>query len=328
MLFLNRSEVESLLDLDQLIESLSPAMVDLSAGRASMPPRGVVEIQENRGLLAVMPVYLSSSGTLSTKLVSAYPDNERLGIPSHQAVVLVFDSNNGTPLAMMDGASITAIRTAAGSALATRLLSRPEAQVLTLLGTGVQARAHAKAITRVRQIRELRVWGRSRQKNDALVKDLPVALGVRIRAAPELKEALTGAEIICACTHAVEPVVVGEWLERGAHVNSVGLNAQGREVDEAAILKALVVVESRNAALAPAPSGANDLTWPIQRGLITQNHIHAEVGELVSGARPGRTSPQQITIYKSVGVAVQDAVAARLVLDAARDRGVGREIEL
>lgn len=328
MLFLSRSEVESLLDLDQLIESLALAMADLSAGRVSMPARGVVEIQENRGLLAVMPVYLNSSGTLSTKLVSVYPDNERLGIPSHQAVVLVFDSKNGTPLAMMDGASITAIRTAAGSALATRLLSRLEAQVLTVLGTGMQARAHAKAITRVRQVREVRVWGRSPQKIDARVKELFVVLGVRVRAVPELKEALAGAEIICACTHSSEPVVIGDWLERGAHVNSVGLNAQGREVDETAILKALVVVESRDAALAPAPSGANDLTWPIQRGLITRNHIHAEVGELISGARPGRSSPEQITIYKSVGVAVQDAVAARLVLDAARDRGMGRDIQL
>jgi len=328
MLFLNRSEVESLLNLDQLIECLAPAMASLSAGNVSMPARGVVEIQENRGLLASMPVYVPSSQTLSTKLVTVYPDNERLGIPSHQAVVLVFDSKTGTPLAMMDGASITAIRTAAGSALATRLLARPEAQVLSVLGTGVQARTHARAITRVRQIREVRVWGRSQQKIDALVKDLTLAPGVRVRAVPQLKEALAGAEIICACTHSAEPVVVGEWLEQGAHVNSVGLNAQGCEVDEAAVLKALVVVESRDAALAPAPSGANDLLWPIQKGLMTRDHIHAEIGELVSGARPGRTSAVQITIYKSVGVAVQDAVAARLVLDAARARGVGKDIQL
>ncbi|HEV2350059.1 MAG TPA: ornithine cyclodeaminase family protein [Terriglobia bacterium] len=326
MLFLSRNEVESLLDLDQLIESLAPAMAELSAGAVSMPARGVVQIGKNGGLLAAMPVYLPLSQTLSTKLVSVFPGNERLGLPSHQAVVLVFDSKNGTPLAMMDGASITAIRTAAGSALATRLLSRPESQVLTLLGTGVQARAHAKAITRVRRVREVRVWGRSRQKFDALVKEQFVASGVRARAVPELKQALAGAEIICACTHSAEPVVMGEWLARGAHVNSVGLNAQGREVDEAAILNGLVVVESRDAALAPAPSGANDLTWPIQQGIYSRGDIHAEIGELVSGTRPGRTSPEQITIYKSVGVAVQDAVAARLVLEAARERGVGKAV--
>ena len=328
MLFLNRSEVESLLNLDQLIDGLAPAMASLSAGTVSMPARGVVQIQEYRGLLASMPVYVPSSETLSTKLVSVYPDNESLGIASHQAVVLVFDSKNGTPVAMMDGASITAIRTAAGSALATRLLSRPEAHVLTVLGTGVQAGTHAKAIARVRRIQEVRVWGRSPQKTDALVNKLFAALGVQVRAVPKLKEALAGAEIICACTHSAEPVVMGEWLERGAHVNSVGLNAQGREVDESAILKARVVVESRDAALASAPSGANDLLWPIQKGLMTRDTIHAEIGELVSGVRPGRTSSEQITIYKSVGVAVQDAVAARLVLDAGRERGVGREIQL
>jgi ornithine cyclodeaminase/alanine dehydrogenase-like protein (mu-crystallin family) len=328
MLFLNRLEVESLLDLDQLIEFLAPAMAALSAGGVSMPARGMVQIPENHGLLAAMPAYLGLSQTLSIKLVSVYPDNEEIGIPSHQAVVLVFDSKTGTPLAMMDGASITAIRTAAGSALATRLLSRVEAQVLTVLGTGVQARAHATAIPRVRRIREVRVWGRGRQKIDALVKELTVALGVQVRPAPQLKEALSGADIICACTHSAEPVVIGDWLEPGAHVNSVGLNSLGLEVDEAAILKGLVVVESREAALAPAPSGANELTWLIQKGLITPNHIHAEIGELVSGTRPGRTKPEQITIYKSVGVAVQDAVAARLVLDAAREHGAGKEIQI
>lgn len=328
MLFLSRSEVESLLDLDLLVESLASAMVALSAGAVSMPARGLVKVQENGGLLGTMPVYMKSPPTLTTKLVTVYPGNASAGLPTHQGVVLVFDPKNGMPLALMDGASITAIRTAAGSALATRLLSRPEAQVLTLLGTGVQARTHAKAVARVRKISEVRVWGRDREKAEALVRELSADFGVRVRAVPELKEAVAGAEIICACTHSTEPVVRGEGLEPGAHVNSVGLNALGREVDESAILKSLVVVESRDAALAPAPSGANDLTWPIQKGLITCDHIHAEVGELVSGARPGRTSPEQITTYKSVGVAVQDAVAARLVLEAARERGVGTDFPL
>jgi ornithine cyclodeaminase/alanine dehydrogenase-like protein (mu-crystallin family) len=328
MLILNRSDVEGLLDIGQLIDSLAPAMEDLSAGRVSISPRGIVYGQDKLGLLATMPVYLPSSQILSTKLVTLFPENESLGVPSHQAVVLVFDAKTGTPIAMLDGTSITAIRTAAGSALATRLLSRPEAQILTLLGTGVQARTHAAAVARVRRISEVRVWGRTAKKLDALVNELTASMGVRVRPVPDLKEAMAGADIICACTHAAEPVVKGEWLEPGVHVNSVGLNGQGREVDEAAILKSLVVVESREQALAPAPSGANDLTWPIQNGLMTPDHIHAEIGELISGARPGRTSKDQITIYKSVGVAVQDAVAARLVLDAARERGAGKEISL
>src|SRR5690242_12781336 len=146
MQLLNRREVESLVDLDQLIESLAPAMMELSGGAVSMPPRGGVQIQEQRGLLATMPVYLNSSRTLSTKLVTVFPENDNRGIPSHQAVILVFNPDTGSPLAMMDGTSITAARTAAGSALATRILARPEAGVLALLGTGVQARSHARAM--------------------------------------------------------------------------------------------------------------------------------------------------------------------------------------
>jgi alanine dehydrogenase len=327
MLFLNRHDVESLLDIDQLIDSLAPAMIELSAGSVSMPARIVVQVAAERGLLAVMQVYLDSSKTLSAKLVSVYPENEKRGLPSHQAVVLMFDSSSGAPIAMMDGASITAARTAAGSALATRVLARPEARVLAILGTGVEARAHAGAIPRVRRIDEMRVWGRSSQKAGALAEELSVELGVAVRAAPSLKEALAGAEIVCATTHSAEPVVVGEWLEPGVHVNSVGLNSQGREIDESAVRKATIVVESRDAALAPAPSGANDLTWPIQNGLIARESI-AELGEVLAGTRPGRTSPEQITLYKSVGVAVQDAVAARLVLDAARKQGAGVELEM
>lgn len=328
MLILNRSEVEGLLDMARLIDALAPAMEDLSLGRVSMPPRGIVYGQNKLGLLATMPVYLPSSQILSTKLVTLFPENESLGIPSHQAVVIAFDAKTGTPIAMLDGTSITALRTAAGSALATRLMSRPEAKILTLLGTGVQARTHAAAVARVRRINEVRVWGRTAKKADALVNELTAKMGVRVRPVPDLKEAMAGADVICACTHAAEPVVKGEWLEPGVHVNSVGLNGQGREMDEAAILNGLVVVESREQALAPAPSGANDLTWPIQNGLITRDHIHAEIGELISGTRPGRTSRDQITIYKSVGVAVQDAVATRLVLEAAPERGAGKEIPL
>jgi len=330
MLFLNRSDVEQLLDLDLLIEGLGAAMIELSAGRVSMPARNVVHIAPERGprgLFAAMPAYLDSAKTLAAKLVSVYPENESRGIPSHQAIVLVFDSSTGTPAAIMDGTSITATRTACGSALATRVLAQPGARILTILGAGVQARAHARAIPRVRRIADVRIWSRSPQKAEALAKELAAELGIFVRPVSTLKDSLAGAEIVCATTHSAEPVVLGDWLEPGAHVNSVGLNSQGREVDEAAVLKSTVVVESREAALAPAPSGANDLLWSCQKGLLSRESI-AEVGEILSGSRPGRTSIQQITLYKSVGVAVQDAVAAHLVLTEARRRGIGQEVAL
>jgi ornithine cyclodeaminase/alanine dehydrogenase-like protein (mu-crystallin family) len=328
MLLLNRHEAESLLDLGRLIEALGPAMAELSAGRVSMPDRIMTHVPERGGLLAAMPVYRGATRTLSTKLVSVFPENEAQGIPSHQAVILVFDAETGTASALMDGTFITAARTAAGSALSARLLAREDAHVLVIIGTGVQARAHASALPRVRAIREIRVVGRNSQNAARLAAEITSEQGIQATAFEAVAKTFAGADIICAATHSAEPVVKGDWLQPGTHVTSVGLNSHGCEVDVAAVLKALVVVESREAALAPNAGGSNDLKWPIRDGLMVADHIYAEVGELVSGAKPGRTSAEQITLYKSVGVAVQDAVAAHLVLEAAKKQGLGREVEL
>src|SRR5271157_411171 len=328
MLLLNRREVESLIDLGRLIEALGPAMAELSAGGVSLPARIMALVRERGGLLAAMPVYLNSTRTLSTKLVSVFPENEAHGVPSHQAVILIFDAETGSPRALMDGTFITAARTAAGSALSTRLLARQDAHVLLIIGTGVEARAHARAIPRVRSIREIRVAGRNPQKAAHLAAEITREQGIQAVACDVAVQSFAGAHIICAATHAAEPVVKGAWIQPGTNVTSVGLNADGCEVDAEAGIKALVVVETREAALAPGPGGSNDLKWPIRDGLMGQDHIHAEVGELISGAQPGRTSADQITLYKSVGVAVQDAVAAHLVLEAAQKQGVGREVEL
>jgi len=328
MLLLNQREVESLLDLDRLIDALAPAMADLSAGQVSMPPRVMTLVNEHCGLLSAMPAYLPRTHSLATKLVSVFPSNAARGLPSHQAVILVFDAETGSVRALLDGTAITATRTAAGSALSVRLLARPEADILVILGTGVQARAHARAIPRVRKIREIRLVGRDPQKATILAAEIVREQGIHTAVYRDAQQAVAGAGIVCATTHAVQPVVKGAWLEPGTHVTSVGLHPEGCEVDAETVQEALVVVETRAAALAPGPSGANDLKWPIRDGLITEDHIHAEIGELVSGAKPGRTSPEQITLYKSVGVAVQDAVAARLVLEAAEKQGVGRKMEL
>jgi len=328
MLLLNRREVESLLDPDRLIEALGPAMAELSAGRVSMPARIVTLVRERQGLLAAMPVYLSQARMLSAKLVSVFPENEAHGVPSHQAVILVFDAETGSPRALMDGTFITAARIAAGSALSTRLLARPDASVLLIIGAGVQARAHAAAIPRVRPIREIRVAGRNPQKAARLASEITTEQGIEAFACDVVAQSFAGAHIICAATHAAEPVVKGAWLRPGTHVTSVGLHPDGCEVDAEAVLKSIVVVETRDAALASGPGSSNDLKWPIRDGLMGEDHICAEIGELISGAKPGRTSADQITLYKSVGVAVQDAVAAHLVLEAAKRQGVGRQFEI
>jgi alanine dehydrogenase len=328
MLVLSREEVRELLGLDALIEALADAMADLSAGRASVPDRIAALVPERDALLGAMPGYVPSLGALISKLVSLFPGNAGSAIPTHQAVIAVFDSETGSPVALLDGTEITAVRTGACSALSVRLLAREDSSVLAVLGTGVQARSHARAVVRVRPIAQVLIAGRDRRKADALATELAEDLGLPVHAIGSYAEALEHADVVCATTHTLEPVVRREWLAPGTHVTSVGYNPAGRELDDQTIVDALVCVESRRAALAPVPAGSNDLTQPIRDGLITPEHVHAELGELVSGAKPGRESAEQITLYKSVGVAVQDAAAAALVLARARELGAGRELAL
>jgi ornithine cyclodeaminase/alanine dehydrogenase-like protein (mu-crystallin family) len=315
VILLSQANVRELLDLDALVDALAEAHRELSAGDASMPPRVAALVPEREALLGVMPSYLPSAG-LACKLVTLFPQNRDR--ETHQAVICVFDPENGTPIALMDGTYITATRTAAGSALATRLLARDDSRVLAIIGTGVQARSHARALPRVREFAEIRVAGRDPARAEALAEEL----GPTARAVGSYEEAVRGADVVTTTTHAREPVIRREWLSPGAHVNSVGLNPAGRELDAATVSDALLVVESRESALAPPPAGAPELVG------VDPDQVHAELGELVSGVKPGRTSTDQITLYKSVGVAVQDAAAAALVMAAARDRSVGRIIEL
>ena len=326
MLVLSLTDVEDLLDLDQLVEAVAAAMADLSAGRASMPPRGAATVAERHAMLAAMPAFLPSVGALTTKLVSLFPENRDR--PTHQAIICCFDPATGTPVAVMDGTYITATRTAAGSALASRYLAREGATVVAVIGSGVQARAHARALARLPSVESVRVAARDRAKAESLVGDLRV-LGIPAGVASSVEDAVASADIVCATTHADRPVIRREWLRPGSHVNSVGYNPSGEgEVDSATIADAVVVVESREAALAAPPAGAIELRRAIERGLIGPDHVHAELGELVTGVLKGRVDETAITLYKSVGVAVQDAAAASLVLDKALSKGAGFNVEI
>ena len=326
MLVLSRADVEAVLDLDRLVDAVAAAMVDMSQGRADVPNRIGAFVAEPEGLLAAMPAFLPSAGALVTKLVSLFPQNTDL--PTHHAIIACFDPDTGVPTALMDGGLITAVRTAAGSALATKLLCRPGSAVVSVLGTGVQGGAHARALSRLPGIEVIQVAGRDGAKVATLVEALSDAR-IRVEAAASIEEAVRSADVVCASTHAAEPVVLRAWLRPGTHVNSVGYNMNGAgEVDTDTVRDAVVVVESRDAALAAPPSGAVELHRAIEAGVIKADHVHAELGELVSGDRPGRTDATQLTLYKSVGVAVQDAAAAALVLETARRRGIGHDVEL
>lgn len=303
MLVLSQEDVRRLLDVDELIDALADAFVDVSAGRASVPPRVAAFVPE-KGLLAAMPGY--AAGVLETKLVSVFPDHE----PSHQALIAVFDPETGTPLAIMDGTYITATRTAAASALSTRLLAREDARVLSILGTGVQARSHLDAVTRVRDFEEVRVAGRSREQAEAL--------GVAV--VGSFDAAVREADVVCACTDASSPVLRRAWLASGTHVTSVGASKDGPELDDGTVRADVLAVESR-VAFEPYPSGAHEL-----QGLDPATAV--ELGELVAGTRPGRTSREQITVYKSMGHAAEDAAATRLVYERALREGAGTEVDL
>jgi alanine dehydrogenase len=326
VLLLSRSEVEALLDVDELVEALGVAMADLSAGLASTPPRVAARVPERGAMLAAMPAFLPSARALVTKLVSLFPENRDR--PTHQAVICCFDPDTGAPLALIDGTYITAARTAAGSALASRYLARSDARVLSIVGSGVQARAHARAFRSWPGLELVRVAARDQSATERLVTEL-VAEGTSAEAAPTIEDAVRSADIVCATTHADAPVVRRAWLRLGAHVSSVGYNSAGEgEVDGEVIRDALVVVESREAALAPPPSGAVELRRVIEVGIVTPDCIHAEIGQIVAGDAEGRRDDHAITLYKSVGVAVQDAAAATLVLRAAAASGTGTSIDL
>jgi alanine dehydrogenase len=296
MLVLSQHDVARLLDIDLLLERLERAFVALSAGRASVPPRVAAFVPE-RGLLAAMPGYVD--GVLAAKLVALFPDHD----PSHQALIAVFDAGTGTPQAVMDGTHITAVRTGASSAVATRALAREDAGVLAVLGAGVQGRSHLDAVRRVREFDEVRVASRTYEHAQALADEAGAV------AVESFEEAVRGADVVCCCTHASEPVLRRDWLEPGTHVCSVGASQEGPELDRETVSAGLLCVESR-VAFEPPPAGAFEL-----QGLDPSSAV--ELGEMLAGTKLGRTNDEQITVYKSMGHAVEDAAAAALVLERA-----------
>jgi alanine dehydrogenase len=312
VLVLSRAEVAQLLDLPSLISTLADGFVRLSAGEVSVPPR--VAADAPSGFLAVMPGW-TRDVALAAKLVSVFPGNHDVGLPSHQALIAVFSSENGAPVAMMDGTEITAIRTAASAALAVRELARADARVLTVIGAGVQGAAHLRAVPVVRAFAEVRVASRSFAHALLLASSVAAVVAVE-----SVQDAVAGADVVCCCTDAPSPVVLRSWLQEGAHVSSVGASRLGPELDAQTIADASVFVESRVACSAP-PAGAWELAG-VDPSSVT------ELGEVLAGSRPGRRSDAELTVWKSMGHAVEDAVAARLVLDAARRAGVGREVDL
>jgi len=313
VLLLSQADVRRLLDPQALMTALEEGFKALSDGRTDVPPRVAANTED--GFLAVMPGYARGLG-LATKLVSVFAGNHEHGLPSHQALVCVFDPATGSPLAVMDGTYITALRTAASAAVAARLLARGDSRVLAIVGAGVQGGTHLQMLPLVREFDEIRVASRTFEHAQALAATDPRARPVR-----GYREAVSGADVVALCTHSGDPVVELAWLSAGAHVSSVGFSAPHGELDRAIAEAGNLYVESRAAAFQPPPAGCIELAgMDPQRG--------SEVGEVLLGRRPGRESAAELTVYKSMGHAVEDVVAARLVYEAARQQGAGSTFEL
>jgi ornithine cyclodeaminase/alanine dehydrogenase-like protein (mu-crystallin family) len=291
--FLDEEQVRTLLRMEDLIPAMERALVDLSAGRVAQPARQMLDVEPYGGHFAAMPA--AGEVGLGAKVVTFYPGNAARGLPTHLALILLFRPETGEPLAVMDGRLITEMRTAAVSAVATRVMAAADARVLAILGSGVQARSHVEALRLVRGFEEIRVWSRTPEHAERFAAEV----GARATGA---EEAVRDADVVVTATSAREPVLRGAWLKPGAHVNSVGWpGPKGRELDDE-VMRNVVVVDSRETVLREA----GDV-------LLSGTEIHAELGEVLAGAKP--VPPGATTVFKSVGMAVEDVAAAKLVHD-------------
>lgn len=322
---LSAEEVRQALPMPAAIEAMKQAFGQLSRGEAILPLRSRIEIEGNFSLF--MPAYLEGSGDLAVKIVSVFPDNPDQGLPTIHAAVMVLASSTGEPIALMEGASLTAIRTGAASGAATDLLARPETSTAAIFGSGVQARTQLEAVCTVREIKQVRVYSLDQPGAQAFVEEMagmgPVPRDLRIASSPA--EAIGGADVICTATTSSNPVFVGSEVSPGTHINAVGsFTPSMQEIDSETVRRSLVVVDSRQAVLAEA----GDLIIPIQRGEIEEDWVKVELGEIVNGSHPGRTNADQITLFKTVGIAVQDAAAAAYALNGAMVEGLGSIVNL
>jgi len=326
LLVLTHSDVLKLLPMRICIDLMADALAARARGEAIQPLRTPVHLPDGSGLMVTMPAWVgSASPALGVKVISVFPGNRERGEDSHQGAVLAVDPDTGALLALLEAGAVTAVRTAAVSAVATRQLALAGAMDLAILGAGVQAVTHLEAMCAVRPIRHVRIWNRTPAPAASLAQMAREKFGLAAEVVNGPKEAVSGATIICTVTGAPEPILKGDWLSPGSHINAVGSSvASTRELDSDAVARASLFVDSRESAL----NEAGDLLIPIQEGRVTQAHIQAELGDVLIGRHPGRTSPSEITLFKSLGLGIEDVAAARYVVEQAKRAGAGTEVPL
>jgi ornithine cyclodeaminase len=324
-LLLTERDVRTVLPMADLIAAMSGALAEYSAQRVTQPVRTVLEIGSHGGLFAVMPAALNDPPVMGAKLVTVFHENHRRGLPSHLASIVVLDHETGALVALMDGRYITEARTAAVSAVSVKLLARPNAAALAIIGSGVQARSHLEAIRHVRALSDVRVWSPTPRHRDAFAAEMSAATGLPVRAMSSARDATRGADLVVLATASTSPVVDDDAIGAGAHVCGVGAcRPDQREMPTAAVARSRVFVDSRAGAL----KEAGDILLPIRERAIDESHIAGELGELALGRVAGRRSDADLTFFKSLGMAVEDVVTARLVVERAKAAGLGQTFEL
>ncbi|HEY0492763.1 MAG TPA: ornithine cyclodeaminase family protein [Candidatus Dormibacteraeota bacterium] len=328
VLVLDAATVTRLLPMRDCIAVMREALAALARGHALVPLRMVMRMPDGSGFLGLMPGHLAqldgAEAALGMKAVSVFPGNVARGIDSHQGAVLLFEPDTGRLAALLDGAAITAIRTAAVSGVATDLLARPDASELAILGAGVQARSHLEAIAAVRPLRRVRVWSRN-PEHAGLFAVAAAGNGLSVDAVPSAEAAVRGAEIIATVTASPEPVLRRAWLGEGTHLNAVGASIpSAREIDTETMAAARLFVDRRESAL----KEAGDVLIPMREGAFTADHIQAELGDVIVGKHPGRRGRDELTLFKSLGIAVEDVAAAAYVVRRARETGSGQRVTM
>lgn len=322
---LTEADVRTLLPMDECVDAMAEVFRTLSRGDALQPLRSLMRIPDKSGLLGLMPAYLGEPRSMGIKVVSVMPGNHGTKYDAHQGVVLLFEAVHGCLLAVMDASSITQIRTGAASGLATRLLSREDAGDLAILGSGVQAVSHLEAMRTVRRLRRVRVWSRNAEHARHFAAHESARTGLRVETVASAREAVEGADLVCTTTSSRTPVLEGAWLAEGAHVNAAGACfPDTRELDTEAMRRARLYTDRRESLM----NEAGEFLIPRAEGAITDGHVRGEIGELMAGKVQGRESPRDVTLFKSLGLAIEDLAAANHIHRAAVARNVGIEVEL
>lgn len=326
IVILDSTQIRELLPMQECIELMADALAALARGEIFQPLRTIIRPPQARGLLGLMPAYRTGEqGAFGLKAITVFPENPAQGKDAHQGAVLLFNRETGELLALMNASEITAIRTAAVSAVATRLLAREDAETLAIIGAGVQARTHLAALALVRSIKKARVVARNFEHAAELVREMQPRLPFPIEPVRTNEEAVRDADLIVTATSSLEPVINKDWISAGAHINAIGTHSpNSREIDSGTMGAARIFVDRRESAL----NESGDYLLAAKEGLVTPDSILGEVGELLIGSKPGRTTSTEITLFKSLGLAIEDVACANYLYEMATARNLGTWVNL